>query len=76
MLIVIPSSVQILYLQETPILASPSVKPTATITSLAPGFTSANQYAWSGWFYKYAWTGNWERYFRITLDTSYYILLV
>ena len=62
-------SVEIFYLQETPITSNASVYPSATLTSFAPSFSSTNKYAWSAWFYKTAWTGGWERYFRIALST-------
>ena len=67
---VVSSAVQIFYLQETPIVSSPSVLPSTTIASLAPSFTSSAQYAWSAWFYKTAWY-DWGIVFRVALDTRY-----
>ena len=62
-------SVQIIYIQETPITSNASVSPAIGVTTVAPTFTSTNKYAWSAWFYKTAWTSGWELYFRISLST-------
>ena len=68
---VVSSTAEIFYLQEEEIVSSPSVIPSKTMASLSPTFTSTNQYAWSSWIYKTSWAGDWESYFRISLDTSY-----
>ena len=48
------------------------------MASIAPSLTSSNQYAWSVWFHKNepTWSGAWESYFRISLDTTYRQLLL
>ena len=68
---VVSSTVQIFYLQETEIVSAAAVYPSATMTSLSSTFTNANQYAWSAWIHKSSWSGDWEGYFRISLDASY-----
>ena len=69
--IVVSSSVQTFYLQETEIVSNAAGYPSKTMASLSSTFTNTDKYAWSAWIYKTAWSGDWESYFRISLDPSY-----
>ena len=72
---VVSSTVQIFYLQETEIVSDPAVYQSGTTVSLSPTFANANQYAWSSWICKTSWSGDWESFFRISLNASYQLLI-